>query len=147
MSRICWKCYGQKPPTIPHADSDCIVELRRRVEQIESKLGAAPSGVGSVSAADCSDVHAMSGQSIRQAGESVSVPTAAPSVSAEDFKAEANYQRGHGATDAARACDLAAAVTEWFNGEGEYRFVQNVNDLVKITREFVRGEPLPERGK
>lgn len=132
---------------IAHSASICVANLRERIEAIESKLGAALSGISSVGATVGSGRHDATSDhnDTQQAGKAASGPPAAPSVSAEEWRSKHSEQaRRRGWQHFSRACDLAAAVTEWASGEGSYsRTPTSVHDLAEIVTKFVRGEPLP----
>lgn len=102
-------------------------------EEIEAKLGAAEV------AATASAERSYEGHT--------PVPTAAPSVSAAEWRAEAYHCRHYGYGGLDRACYLAVAVTEWYERTGNrLGELGTVEDLYNIALAFVRGEKLPEAG-
>ena len=121
----CFVCGGSR--IFSHSDRDCIMSMAERLTVIESKLGAAPV-IGSK--AQASEATARR----QEAG-------AAPSISAFEWRARAMFCASLSDHDTARACDLAAAVTEW----GTSPEVSPAR-IMNICIAFVRGEPLPQRG-
>ena len=116
---------------LAHSQNQCVANLRQRIEELESKLGAA-SVIGSK--AQASEATARR----QEAG-------AAPSVSVQRWFGKGLLFSGLGDRDAARACDLAAAVTEW--AKSPSWGVEKDNDQLRdIALAFVRGEPLPQKG-
>lgn len=127
----------------------CIRSLADRIAKLEAQLGAATSGVVPVSAADCSGSHTTPKQGSQQAGESGSGPAAAPSVSAERWIKLGDDAQALGRSLAARACDLAAAVTEVYEQTQHLSIDYDTERMRQFTRlvlAFVRSEKLPEVG-
>lgn len=107
--------------------SERLSNHEKRIKELESKLGAVPV-IGSK--AQASEATARR----QEAG-------ASPSVSVQRWFAKGLLFSGLGDPDASRACDLAAAVTEW----GTSPEVSPAR-IMNICIAFVRGEPLPQKG-
>lgn len=116
---------------------DVIQSLLDRVKELESKLGAADVGLST-------DREAVGERPI-----TTSSPPAAPSVSAEAWRRVADNYAMNGGFSGSRACDLAAAVTEFCEREWSNKGLDqewDLNRLGEIAFAFVRGEPLPQKG-
>lgn len=121
-------------------DSDvlCIWYLSDRVKELESKLGAV-SQRESVTREDAEPIpFGDRNLALSQA--------AAPSVLPDYWWQAAGTASAMNYPHFARACDLAAAVTEWWsddeNNVGGADYEQR---LFNIVTAFVRGEPLPRK--
>lgn len=104
-------------------------------EELESKLGAADR-TSAVTAA--------------LPAESATGATAAPSVSVQRWFAKGLLFSGLGDPDTARACDLAAEITRIYESTQHLAYAdhpQRVSQFTRVCLAFVRGEPLPQKGK
>ena len=131
----------------------CIRILADRMKELESKLGAALSGISSVGATVGSGRHDATSDhnDTQQAGKAASGPPAAPSVSAEWWRQREKTCLECGRSPDARSAALAAAVTEWLD---RYYNAANFSEqdvlrvhLINLAKAFVRGEPLPKKSQ
>ena len=113
-------------------DIEALRDLLLEAFPVEAQLGAAPRV-----AATREDAGATTGDANGSA--------AAPSVSAETWAGLARAFRKNNYINAPRACDLAAAVTRWYErADNRLGELDTVEGLYNIACAFARGEKLPE---
>ena len=128
--RLCESC-GEY---VPNVDGwPVFAAIKQRLDQLEAQLGAADVGLST-------DREAVAKLPI-----SASSPPAAPSVSAGIWLGRSASYASDGYKSASDACDLAAAVTRWYETPGnvDRRYTDR---LITIVYAFCRGEKLPEVG-
>lgn len=144
----CMFCDGHHGPE--RGLVNCVRILADRVKELESKLGAVSDGNASEAAERQNLAHAAEQQSKLLADSDDRRRVAhstAPSVSVQRWFAKGLLFSGLGDRDTARACDLAAAVTEWWQRHelDDSRDETSEAFLFSVVIAFVRGEPLPEK--
>jgi len=109
-----------------------LCDHEKRIKEIEAKLGAA----------DRKSQEAVASV-IPMADGTAS--TAAPSVSVEKWCEISAYHTSEMRLCSSRACDLAAAVTEWWEDTKGPALLKH-EQIERIASAFVCGERLPEKG-